>query len=156
MEIRTIRKGFKEFESKFKPFERDSMHSIPNSNPSKGIRSIRIHIRNIRMWFKAFESISNNSNEIPFIWMQIRNIRKGFEGLGLCLGLGPWLGPLKRLKRDPFWRKTPKNYDFFLLLGQKPPKICKDRGNIEIHPKPSGEIILSKSGEYLIKFSLSV
>ena len=40
MEIRTIRKGFEAFESKFESFERDSNHSNPNSNHSKGIRSI--------------------------------------------------------------------------------------------------------------------
>ena len=43
-----------------------------------------------------------------------------------------------------------------MLHGQKQPKICKDRGNIEIDPKPSGELILSKNCEYLIKFSLAV
>ena len=56
MEIRAIRKGFKAFEYSFEPFERNSKHSIGNSNHLKGIRSIRIQIRTIRKRFKAFET----------------------------------------------------------------------------------------------------
>ena len=104
--IWTIQKGFEAFESKFETFERESKHLNPNSNNSKEVRSIRIHIRNVRKWFEAFESISNNSNEIPFIWMQIRTIRNGFEGLGLGLGIGPWLGPCETTQRRPFLPKT--------------------------------------------------
>ena len=44
MQIRTTRKGFKAFECKFEPLERDSKHSNANSNHSKGIRSIRMQI----------------------------------------------------------------------------------------------------------------
>ena len=41
-QIRTIRKGFEAFEWNFEPLEKDLKHSNPNSNQSKGIRSIRI------------------------------------------------------------------------------------------------------------------
>ena len=78
MQIRTIRKGFEAFEWKFEPFERDSKHSNPNSNRTKGIRSIRIQIRTIR------------------------------KGLGLGLGLGPWLGPSETTQKQPFLPKNGK------------------------------------------------
>ena len=83
MQIPTIRKGFKAFECKFKPFEsdsknyeckfepfeRDSKHSNANLNQSKGIGSIRMQIlsigmqiRTIRKGFESFERDSNHSN----------------------------------------------------------------------------------------------
>ena len=52
MQILTIQKGFEAFECKFKPFERDSKHSNPNSNYLKGIRKIRMQI--LTIW-KGFE-----------------------------------------------------------------------------------------------------
>ena len=55
MQILTIQKGFKAFESKFKPFERDSKLSNPISNLSKGIRGIRMQIQTIQKGFEAFE-----------------------------------------------------------------------------------------------------
>ena len=55
MQIRTIRKRFEAFEHKFKPFERDSKHSNPNSNPSNKIRSIWMQILSIRKEFEAFD-----------------------------------------------------------------------------------------------------
>ena len=36
MQIRTIRKGFDAFESKFEPLERETKHSNTNSNHLKG------------------------------------------------------------------------------------------------------------------------
>ena len=57
IEILTIRKGFEAFEWIFEPFERYSKHSNSNSIHSKGIRSIRIQIWTIWKWFEAFESI---------------------------------------------------------------------------------------------------
>ena len=55
MQIRTIQKGFKAFECKFEPFERDSNHSkairsilIQILTIRKGIRSIQKQIRTIR------------------------------------------------------------------------------------------------------------
>ena len=122
MQIRTTQKGFKAFDCKFEPFERDSKHSNAHSNHSKGFRSIlmqiranskgigsiRIQIRTIGNGFEAFESkfepferdskhsnanssqferdwkhSNSNSNHwkrIPSIRIQIRTIRKGFEG----------------------------------------------------------------------------
>ena len=75
MHIRTIRKGLQAFECKFEPFERDqknsriqirtrdSKHSHPNSNQSKGIRSIRLQIRTIRKPFECkFEPFKRDSN----------------------------------------------------------------------------------------------
>ena len=55
MQISTIRKGLKAFDSKFKSFERDSKLSNPISNLSKGIRRIRIQIQTIRKGLEAFE-----------------------------------------------------------------------------------------------------
>ena len=55
MQIRTIRKGFEAFESKFEPLERDSKHSNANSNHSKGIRSIWMQILTIWTTFEEFE-----------------------------------------------------------------------------------------------------
>ena len=125
IQIRNIRKVFEAFESKFKPFERDSKHLNQNSNHSNGIWSIRIHIRNIRRWFEAFESISNTSNEIPFIWMQIRTIRKGFEGLWLGLVLAPWLVPCETTQKRLFAEKRPKNYDFGCCCVKNNHKFAK-------------------------------
>ena len=48
IQIWTIRKGLKAFDSKFKPFEWDS-------KLSKGIRGIRMQIQTIRKRFEAFE-----------------------------------------------------------------------------------------------------
>ena len=56
MQILTIRKGLKAFDYKFKPFERDSKHSNPISNLSKGIRGIRMQIQTIQKGFEAFET----------------------------------------------------------------------------------------------------
>jgi len=56
MEILTIRRGFEAVECNFKPLERDTKHSIPISNHSKGIRSIRIYIRTLETRFEGFES----------------------------------------------------------------------------------------------------
>ena len=91
MRMLTIRKGFKAFECKFEPFERDSKHL-------KVIRSILIQILTIREGFEAFESKSKHSNSnsnhskvIGSILMQIRTIRKGFEAFE-CI--------FKQLKRD--------------------------------------------------------
>ena len=53
MQIKTIRKGFKAFESKFEPFERDSKDLKANLNHSKGIRSIRIQIRTIQKGIRS-------------------------------------------------------------------------------------------------------
>ena len=55
IQILTIQKGFEAFECKFKPFERDSKHSNPNSNYLKGIRKIQMQILTIRTKFEAFE-----------------------------------------------------------------------------------------------------
>ena len=97
MQMRTIRKGFEAFESKFKPMERDSKHSNANSNDSKWIQSIQMQIlkiticiRMVRIWFEGleftfecFESLSNGLNVHlnPFrmvrIW--IRKLRISFE-----------------------------------------------------------------------------
>jgi len=65
MLILTIRKGFKTFELKFEPLERDAQHSNANSNHSKVIQSIRIQIRTtwqgirmqIRSYLRDFEAI---------------------------------------------------------------------------------------------------
>ena len=95
MQIRTIRKGFK--------------HSNANSNLSKGVRNIRMQIRNKRNGFETFESKfkpfekhakhsnansnhskgvskhsnanSNHSKGVRNILIQIRLIRKGFEAI---------------------------------------------------------------------------
>ena len=56
MQIQTIRKAFETFESKFKPYKRDSRNLNPKSNHSKGIRSIRMQIITIQKEFEAFES----------------------------------------------------------------------------------------------------
>jgi len=64
-------KGFEAFECKLESFERDSKLSNLNSNHSKGIRTIPMHIRRD----------SKYSKEIHSIRMQIRTIRKGFEAL---------------------------------------------------------------------------
>ena len=93
MQILNIRKKFKAFKCKFKPFEWDSKHSNANSNHSKGIQSIRMQIRTIRKIFEVFEckfepferdskrsnGNSNHSKGIHTIRMQIRTIQKGFE-----------------------------------------------------------------------------
>ena len=84
MEIQTIRKG-----CNFELLEKDSKLLKPNSNHSKGIRSIRMQIQIIRKKldfeskFETFErdsnhsnANSNNSKEIQRIGMQIRSIRK--------------------------------------------------------------------------------
>ena len=55
MQIRTTRKGLEALKCKFEPFERDSKHSNPNSNHSKGIQSIRMQIRNTRKGLEAFD-----------------------------------------------------------------------------------------------------
>ena len=55
MQIQTIRKGFQAFECKFELLERDSRHSNPNPNHSKGIQRIRMQVLTIRMGFKVFE-----------------------------------------------------------------------------------------------------
>ena len=57
-------------------FERDSKHSDPNSNHLKRIRSIRIHILNIR---KGLDANSNHSKGIRSNQMQIRTTRKGIR-----------------------------------------------------------------------------
>ena len=44
------------FESKFQAFEKDSKHSNPNTNHSKGIRSSPLQIQTIPTSFKSFES----------------------------------------------------------------------------------------------------
>jgi len=77
------------FESKFKPFERDTKHSNVNSNNSIGIRSIRIQIRTIGTSFEAleckletFKRDSKHSNTNSNYSKRIRNIgsiQKGFE-----------------------------------------------------------------------------
>ena len=86
MQILTIRKGFKAFESKFEPFETDLKHSNANSNNSKGFWRILIEIRAIWKGLEAFEWDSKHSNGnskhskvIGSFRMQIRTIRKGFE-----------------------------------------------------------------------------
>ena len=55
MQILTIQKGLKAFDSKFKPFERNSKLSNPISKISKGIRGIRMQIQTIRKELEAFE-----------------------------------------------------------------------------------------------------
>ena len=55
MQIKTIRKGFKAFESKFEPFKRDSKDLKANLNHSKGIWSIRMQIQTLRTRFEAFK-----------------------------------------------------------------------------------------------------
>ena len=72
MQIRSNRKGFKAFECKFEPFERDLKHSNANSSHSKGFQSIRMQILSIRKGFEAFKTDSKHSK-------QIRSIRKRFE-----------------------------------------------------------------------------
>ena len=81
-----LKKGFKAFEWKFETFERDSKHSNPNSNYSKGTRSIRMQIQTIRK--SKFELLERHSKRtschskgIRRIGMQIQNFRKGFEVL---------------------------------------------------------------------------
>ena len=56
MQIQTIKKAFKTFESKFEPYKRDSRNSNQKSNHSKGIQSIRQQIRTLQTRFKPFES----------------------------------------------------------------------------------------------------
>ena len=82
MQILTIQKGFKAFECKFKPFERDLKHSNENSNISKAIQSISMQIRAIRKGLEAFEcklkpfesdskyfnANSNHSKRFQSIW----------------------------------------------------------------------------------------
>jgi len=51
MQILTIQKGFKAFESKFELFEKDSKHSNTISTYLKRIRSIRMQIRTIQKGF---------------------------------------------------------------------------------------------------------
>ena len=63
IQIRTIRKEFEAFESKFDQLVRDSKHSNANSNLSKDS--------------KHSNANSNPSNEIRIIRMQIQNLRKG-------------------------------------------------------------------------------
>ena len=48
MQIRTVQNGFEAFES-------NSKHSNSNCNHSKGIQSIQMQTRNIRMGFEAFK-----------------------------------------------------------------------------------------------------
>ena len=55
MQIWTIWKGFKAFECKFEPFERDSKHLNAYLNHSKGSRNIRMDIRTIQKGFEDFE-----------------------------------------------------------------------------------------------------
>ena len=55
MQIRTFRKGFEGFESKFEPFKRNSKHSNGNFNHLKGIRSIQMQILTIQKGFEAFK-----------------------------------------------------------------------------------------------------
>ena len=55
IQIRTIRKEFEAFESKFDQLVRNSKHSNANSNLSKEIQSIRMQIRTLRTRFESFE-----------------------------------------------------------------------------------------------------
>ena len=73
MQIQTIRKGFKSFESKFKLLKRNSKHLNANSNQSKGIQSIRMQVLTIQKGFEAFDY------KFQTIRMQIWTIWKGFE-----------------------------------------------------------------------------
>ena len=59
MKIRIIRKEFKAFEYKFEPFERDSKHSIENSNHSKGISSIRMP------WWQLDHLVEKSASYFP-------------------------------------------------------------------------------------------
>ena len=89
MQIRTIRNRFEAFETKFEPFEK-GIRTLrkPNSIHSKGIRSIRLQIRNIQKGFHEFEctlqqfekdSRHKHSKGIRSCRNQIRTIQKGFE-----------------------------------------------------------------------------
>ena len=61
IQIRSIRKGFKAFESYWK-------HSNANSSHSKEIRSIQMQIRTIRKGFEAFEWNSSHSKGIQCLY----------------------------------------------------------------------------------------
>ena len=105
MQIWTIRKGFKAFEFKLEPFERDSKssnanlkHLNPNLNDLKGFEAFKSKFKPFERDLKHSNLNSNhskrirsirmeNQKEIRTIWKQFRTIRmktwtirKGFEG----------------------------------------------------------------------------
>ena len=79
MQIRTIRKGFKAFEAKFEPFERDSNHSNAHSNNSKGFEAFECKFEPFETDLKFSKQNSNHSKGIWSIRMHIWIIQKGLE-----------------------------------------------------------------------------